>query len=137
MKLQYILIVEDDEFIREASRALLELEGFSVEACANGREALIALEQQHAPCLILLDMMMPIMNGREFMIEFAKRPHTIAPIPVYLVSANASEKAGEEIGCLGFLKKPFEAEALLAIVRAHCKPLGIQSALPKLKDTCD
>ncbi|MGZ3649574.1 MAG: response regulator [Bdellovibrionota bacterium] len=118
----HILIVEDDDSIREACVELLESEGFSVDACANGKEALASLERLSEPCLILLDMMMPIMNGREFMLEFAKRPHTIAPIPVYLVSAAALEATSKGIGCLGFLKKPFEMNALLAIVRAHCGP---------------
>ncbi len=116
-----ILIIEDDEGIRAACREILELEGFEVDVCENGKEALKFLERHQEPCLILLDMMMPVMNGREFMEGFAKRPHTIVPIPVYLVSATANQEAGMEMGCMGFLKKPFNIEALLAIVRSHCK----------------
>lgn len=116
-----ILIIEDDADILFACRDLLEGEGFAVDSCANGREALAFLDSHPEPCLILLDMLMPIMNGREFMAIFAGRPHTIVPIPVYLVSANASAKIGVEIGCRGFLRKPFDVEGLLKIAQDHCK----------------
>lgn len=116
-----VLIIEDDEDLSSLCRTLLEQEGFTVEVCVNGREALNFLDIYTETCLILLDMMMPIMNGREFMTEFAKRPYTIVPMPIYLVSATAGLEEGKEMGCLGFLKKPFNADALLAIVRNHCK----------------
>ncbi len=108
-----ILLVEDDKNIRELFRELLESEGFVVDTCVNGHDAVAFLDHHQDPCLILLDMMMPIMNGREFMKEFTKRPHAIAiaPIPVVLVSASAN----------GFLKKPFDIDVLLAIVRTYCK----------------
>ncbi len=115
-----ILIIEDDDDIREVCRDLLESEGFKVDTCANGKEALAFLATHPDPCLILLDMLMPVMNGREFMEAFSKHPHTLVAIPVYLVSATASGAAGKEMGCLGFLKKPFDSDALVAIVRAHC-----------------
>ena len=121
MKSPQILIVEDDDGIRDACREILEAEEFSVETCTNGKEALAILDAHPEPCLILLDMMMPIMNGREFMAAFAKRPHTIVPIPVYLVSASSGSSAGKEMGCLGYLKKPFNIEVLLLIVRTHCE----------------
>ena len=66
-------------------------------------------------------MVMPIMDGRQFMLEFEKKPHVIAPIPVYLVSATSVAREGREMGCCGFLKKPFSIEALLAIVHEHCR----------------
>lgn len=116
-----ILIIEDDENIREVCKEILESEGFKVHACANGEDALEFLDRHEEPCLILLDMLMPVMNGREFMEAFSKRPHTIVPIPVYLVSASANNAEGKQMGCLGFLKKPFNIDALLAIVRSHCK----------------
>ena len=116
-----ILIVEDDDSIRALCRELLEGEGYAVGACSNGIEALAFLDAQAEPCLILLDMLMPMMGGVEFMGEFSKRPHTIVPIPVYLVSSNADSGAGKKLGCCGFLKKPFNCDALLAIVATHCK----------------
>lgn len=121
MNNQKVLIVEDDDDIRELCKTILIESGFSVETCKNGKEAIAALEKHDQPCLILLDMMMPIMNGREFMVEFSKRPHTIVPIPIYLMSATATGNDGKEMGCLGFIKKPFGREALLAIVKSYCK----------------
>jgi CheY-like chemotaxis protein len=124
MKCPRILVVEDNEDIRNLCRDLLESEGFSVETCVNGKDALAALDGWQEPCLILLDMLMPIMGGKEFMTEFVKRAHTIVPIPVYLVSATAKKEDGQKMGCLGFLKKPFCIEALLSIVRSHCEVNG-------------
>ena len=121
MKCAPILIVEDDESLRFLCRTLLEAEGYAVDTAVNGEEALALLEKYQAPCLILLDMIMPIMNGKEFMTAFSKRPNTIVPIPVYLVSATANQSESKKMGCLGFLKKPFDIEVLLAIVRGHCK----------------
>ncbi|MBC7754086.1 MAG: response regulator [Moraxellaceae bacterium] len=131
MKNPRILIIEDDEDIRELCQILLIKAGFTVETCVNGLEALIALQKHDEPCLILLDMMMPIMNGREFMAAFTKKPHTIVPIPVYLVSATGDKNDGKEMGCLGFLKKPFDCDALLAIVDTHCKSRYLNIALAK------
>jgi CheY-like chemotaxis protein len=121
-----ILIIEDDADIRELCRHLLEQDHFSVEACANGKEALAYLDIHQEPCLILLDMMMPVMNGKEFMTAFAKRPHTILPIPIYLVSASATAEEGKEMGCLGFIKKPFNCNALLTIVHSHCEENAVK-----------
>jgi len=121
MQYPRILIVEDDENIRDFCRSLLEGEGYNVETCQNGEDAIASLDKSQDPCLILLDMLMPVMNGREFMSAFSKRPHhTVVPIPVYLVSATSNSNDGEEMGCLGFLRKPFNIEALLCIVRGHC-----------------
>lgn len=129
-----ILIVEDDDDIRELCRHLLEQEHFTVEACTNGKEALAYLDSHQEPCLILLDMMMPVMNGKEFMTAFAKRPHTIIPIPVYLVSASATDEEGKKMGCLGFVKKPFNCDALLRIVHSHCEEnaVKIKNLVPTL-----
>ncbi len=136
MKHPKILIVEDDDDIRATCREILEGEGFAVETCVNGKDAVAFLDGYQEPCLILLDMMMPIMNGREFMTAFSKRPHTIVPIPVYLVSAAAESRDGEEMGCFGFLKKPFNIDALLSIVRTHCTVNENKStAEPKLMAT--
>lgn len=131
MKNPRVLIVEDDDDIRELGKILLVKAGFTVETCVNGLEALVALQKHEEPCLILLDMMMPVMNGREFMTAFTKKPHTIVPIPVYLVSATADKNDGKEMGCLGFIKKPFDCDALLAIVETHCKSRYLNNSLEK------
>lgn len=77
MKFPKILVVEDDENVRELCRALLEKVNFDVETCANVQEALAFLHSHKDRCLIWLDMTMSTMDGREFIAAFAKRPHTI------------------------------------------------------------
>src|SRR4051812_46327475 len=67
-----ILIVEDDVDIRDSLRQLLEDEGFSVLTAGNGREGLERLKSMSQPCLILLDLLMPVMDGREFLDEFLR-----------------------------------------------------------------
>jgi CheY-like chemotaxis protein len=115
-----IMIVEDDESIRRTFQQGLEAEGYLVESFANGQEALDYLKSSPHPCLILLDLMMPVMNGSEFMEAFAEMPVAIVPVPVYLCSATGTAKDAARIGCNGFIKKPVNLEALLMIVKDFC-----------------
>ena len=124
MKYSEILVVDDDDDLRELCRQLLEMAGFSVETCANGQEALQFLNAHGQPRLIFLDMMMPIMDGREFMSAFVKGTQPTNPAQVYLVSATAENYHGREMGCRGFLKKPLSVEAMLAIAQTHCLNAG-------------
>ena len=116
-----ILIIEDDDDIRLVYRELLESEGYEVDSCANGEEGLEFLRNHPEPCLILLDMLMPVLNGRDFMLGFEKWAESIVPIPVYLVSASANLAEAQQMGCHGFLKKPFDFQKLLEIVQVHCE----------------
>jgi CheY-like chemotaxis protein len=120
MGCQKIFIVEDDKEIRETFTEVLKFEGYGVESFANGKEAIDRLYQAPEPCLVLLDMMMPVMNGEEFMGHFHKLPATILPIPVFLVSASSGQGASKKIGCNGFLKKPVDITSLLTIVKQFC-----------------
>lgn len=113
-----ILVVEDDDDIRNAIVDLLETEGYSTEAAVNGKDALDKLEVIPKPCLVLLDMMMPIMNGREFLDTVMKNSH-LAPIPVLIVSAVADKTNTE--GSVGFLKKPIDIEVVLKVVGQYCQ----------------
>src|SRR5947207_15447872 len=83
----YILIVEDDFDIREALTQILEDEGFQVRCASNGREALEVATSGPAPRLILLDLMMPVMNGWQFRAEQLKDPR-LAEVPVLVISAD-------------------------------------------------
>jgi CheY-like chemotaxis protein len=116
-----IFIVEDDPFIRETFEMVLKHEGYGVESFANGQEAIDRLHKTPEPCLVLLDMMMPVMNGVEFMEHFHKLPATILPIPVFLVSATSNKDESKKLGCSGFMKKPVDLDALLLIVKHYCK----------------
>jgi CheY-like chemotaxis protein len=112
-----ILIVEDDPDIRDTFRALLEDRGYPVTTASNGREALDELSQRH-PCLILLDLMMPVMSGPEFLDVIKKDPENAA-IPIVIVSAYA-ELMDETTLCDGFLKKPVSMDTLLRWVARYC-----------------
>jgi CheY-like chemotaxis protein len=115
-----IFLVEDDKATRDAMTMVLESEGYRVKAAANGREALDRLRDARPPRLILLDLMMPVMNGWQFRDAQTRDPR-LASIPVVLFSAEAdlSQKA-KNLGIAGYLQKPVEFDELLATVREHC-----------------
>lgn len=107
-----LLVVDDDPDILEALSEILEGEGFDVRRARNGQEALERLEERQAH-LVLLDLMMPVMDGWEFAQELRRRPHLPA-VPIVVLSAdrNVATKAAE-IGARSFLAKPFELNDLL------------------------
>ena len=109
-----VLVVDDDPDILEALSEILEVEGYDVQRARNGREALQRLEQG-LPDLVLLDLMMPVMDGWEFARSLA--PGARPPIIVLSADRNVSAKA-KEIGALGWLAKPFELSELLDAVRS-------------------
>jgi CheY-like chemotaxis protein len=116
-----ILIIEDDADIRDALMQILEFEGYQVAAANNGQEALEFLHHSEKPDLILLDLMMPIMDGWQFRAEQRRDPE-LSAIPVVIVSADGRvyQKA-TAIGAAGYLKKPVELEILLSTVERFCK----------------
>jgi CheY-like chemotaxis protein len=108
--------VEDDEDIRAAMAELLESEGFAVAVASNGQEGLERLGQMGPPSLVLLDLMMPVMNGEDFLRHVRKDP-ALSPIPVIIVTASGHAPLP---GTQGILKKPFEITDLFATVSTHC-----------------
>jgi CheY-like chemotaxis protein len=115
-----VLIVEDDDMTCEALRCILESEGYPVAVAANGREALNYLYRNSRPLLILLDLMMPVMNGWEFRRQ-QKRDPALAGIPVVVCSAVGDIQ--QEVALIqpaGCLQKPIEAGQLLDTVRRLC-----------------
>lgn len=117
MACKSILIVEDEEPIREALKMLLELEGYPVYTAQNGLEGLNILRTIPRPCLVLLDLLMPVMNGMEFLKEKSHEV-TIAAIPVCVVSGVADKPDLPNVGA--FMKKPIEFDALMKFVRQFC-----------------
>jgi CheY-like chemotaxis protein len=111
-----VLIVEDEDAIRETLRQVLEFEGYEVYAAANGREGLEILTSVH-PCVIILDLMMPVMNGWEFA-STVQSDQANSSIPIVVVSAFA-EKA-KDLRCQAVLKKPFDIDSLLSVVSRYC-----------------
>jgi CheY-like chemotaxis protein len=112
-----VLVVEDDFDLRDALVPILEYEGHRVVSAANGREALDRLHAMSPPSVILLDLMMPVMNGETFRAEQLRDPR-LAGIPVVVVSAHPkAEEHAARMGAVGCLRKPFDVEDLLAVVR--------------------
>ena len=114
-----VLIVEDDLDTREMLGRFLELEGFRVETAENGREALERLEAGPRACVILLDLMMPVMDGWQFRREQIRRA-ALAKIPVIVVSAAGRERF-EHIEANAYLSKPVDLEELLARIDEYCR----------------
>ena len=113
-----VLVVEDDDSIRTSMIEMLEMEGYKTFSAANGQQALDLLKDKiPKPCLVLLDMMMPIMNGREFL-DAVMKDARLAPIPVLIVSAVADPANAK--GSIGFLKKPIDIDNVLDIVSKYC-----------------
>jgi CheY-like chemotaxis protein len=114
-----VLIVEDDVELRDMMAQLLTLEGFVATAVANGREALEYLRKGDRPDIILLDLMMPVMDGWEFRRKQQSDP-TLATVPVVVLSALDHRRAAE-VDAVAFLRKPLDFDRLLELVRRYCR----------------
>lgn len=115
---QSVMIVEDDPEIRETLKEIIELEGYTVFTASDGRKALEMLRNApQRPCLVLLDLMMPVMNGWE-LLELREQDVLLATIPVVVVSA-AGDRA-KNTQATGYIKKPVDIEVLLSTIRQYC-----------------
>lgn len=113
-----VLVVDDDRDIRESLCEVLEQEGYRVVSAGNGLEALGYLESaRELPALILLDLMMPVMNGFQFRIA-QKKNLAWSGIPVIVVTATsrAETVSTMDMEGVGFLRKPIELRTLLALI---------------------
>lgn len=120
-----VLIIDDDPDIRDALDAALESDGYTVAVAANGLEALGQLAAGLRPCLILLDLTMPCMNGAQFRRIQATDP-ALSSIPVVVMSAAPSlTQTAAALGACGHVGKPIELQVLLAVVQ-RCS--GIQTS---------
>ena len=117
MATRSILVVEDDAAIRNTLTALLDFKGYRWEEAANGQEALDQLAKVSRPCLILLDLMMPVMSGWEFLEKIAQ-DSSLAQIPIVVVSAY-SEKA-KDLPVKAVLKKPIDLRLLTQVIEQYC-----------------
>lgn len=113
-----IMIVDDDPDIRETLSLLLEAEGHEVVCTANGQEALDRLREGVRPCLILLDLMMPVMDGFQFRAE-QRRDAVLAPIPVVAITA-AGPTTVQRIHVNEVLPKPFGLDAVRGAIDRYC-----------------
>jgi CheY-like chemotaxis protein len=109
------LIIEDDPDQRDAVAVALESEGYSVVHASTGLEALDLLQHGTRPCLILLDLMMPEMDGVQFRGEQLKSDE-LARIPVIVMSAFGQATRAKYLRVAEYLRKPVELDRLLAVV---------------------
>jgi DNA-binding response OmpR family regulator len=116
----YILVVDDDEDFRTGLRAALEMKGYQVEEAANG-EAALALLADKPPLLVLLDLQMPVMNGRE-MLQRMRAQDSLKDVPVVIISGFGFEWEAELMGAQGYIGKPFEPEELEKTIAALLRP---------------
>ncbi|HVH46973.1 MAG TPA: response regulator [Labilithrix sp.] len=117
-----VLLVDDDADIREAAAFVLEDAGYHVVSAANGKEALSALERGLRPSVIVLDLMMPVMNGWEFH-DNVRHNADLASIPMVVVTGDpmATQRA-DKLEVAAYLRKPFDASALLDLVGRIASP---------------
>ena len=123
---KHVLVIEDDPDTRDAMVSLLETETpwLKVSSAGDGMEALEILDEEPEPCLVLLDLMMPVMNGLEFLDAVGERGLATRP-RVVLVSGYAqlaSQVKHPDVA--GTLSKPFRAADLLDVVQRHCADGG-------------
>ena len=114
-----ILVVEDDPDIAESLTDVLESEGYLVVTAQNGVEGLNCLRDIDKPCLIFLDLMMPVMSGGEFL-AVLRRDQKYASVPVVVVSAWPKEASQVRSQSQGFVKKPVALDSLLETADRFC-----------------
>ena len=112
-----VLVVDDQEAIRETLQTALDDEGFTVECAANGQEALDILERWK-PCVILLDLMMPVMDGWAFRAEQKRAGNTV---PVGLLSAAGElDRHQKALDAAAVISKPFDIDRVISAIEGVC-----------------
>jgi CheY-like chemotaxis protein len=125
-----VLLVEDDGDVRQAISEILRESHYAVLEYANGQEAL-ASTGAGEPCVILLDMMMPVMDGWQFRALQRNDPH-LGKVPVVVLTAHADAgHVAEQLGAAAFLKKPVQLEALLDTIKRFCDPSPVGKSDPR------
>jgi DNA-binding response OmpR family regulator len=118
----FVLLVEDDAMLSASLAEALGCEGYRVECAANGVDALQRLERAPRPSLILLDVMMPYMDGLEFRL-LQRAIRDVADIPVIVITAvGMRREIARELALEQTFFKPLDMRALLASLRQHLRP---------------
>lgn len=116
-KCKYIMVVEDDAAIRDTLKHLIESEGYVVFIAENGLEALkklrILTKAQH-PCLVLVDFMMPVMDGSE-LINAMQENDILSAIPTVMVSAS-----DKPLNVKRYIRKPYHLDAIIKLLQEYC-----------------
>ncbi|MFT3765881.1 MAG: response regulator [Minicystis sp.] len=114
-----VLVVDDDYDLRQTVREILQEEGYVVDTASNGREALAVLRRSNPPRVVVLDLMMPVMDGWQLLDEL-KRDDTLADIPVVVISA--SKRSLNAPGAREFLTKPLDYYKLVTTIDRSMAP---------------
>ena len=132
---RYLLVVDDDAGVREMLCEVIAEAGYRVAAVEDGREALLHLQANPPPFLILLDLMMPVMDGRQFRREQRRQPE-LATIPVAVLSADTQLERDDDLRDTRRLSKPIDLDQLLDVIRsyderqAHPRPMALIDPSP-------
>jgi DNA-binding response OmpR family regulator len=115
-----ILIVEDDEAIRQALKELLETEDFEVLTAENGEDALLILERtKNLPSLIVADLMMPVLDGFKFC-SILNESHNLKKIPIIIMSADGHVKQKQDATqAVAYLKKPVDIDEVINTINRY------------------
>lgn len=119
MRTPYVLVVDDDQAIRDSLAEILEDENHRVRVASNGRDALEMIRAGEPPCMVLLDLTMPVMDGWAFAREASRDPG-LAAIPICVVTASGPTQPLPP-GAVGVVRKPFRLDRLFTILNAHCR----------------
>jgi CheY-like chemotaxis protein len=114
---RFVLIVDDDPDLLDVTSFVIEDEGMAVETARNGEEALDLLGTGRLPALVLLDLMMPVMNGWEFLAAIANDP-VLQRVPVVVLTAGEHT---EVPGALEVVSKPMDLKELLRVVERYVR----------------
>ena len=117
-----VLVVDDDRYVREATADLLEMEGYEVTVAEHGHAGLVLLGAGLRPAVIVLDLMMPMMNGWQFRCAQVRDP-ALADIPIVVTTAGQVDmhRFGAVFGDAPLLRKPVDGDALLASIADACR----------------
>src|SRR3989442_564720 len=116
LPIEPILVVDDEPDVRDGLTLLLRTRGYAVTSAADGQEALDELHGSARPWLILLDLMMPVMDGFEFRVRQLQEPE-LAGLPVVVFSAGGDlDRKVASLGAVTWLTKPVEAAVLLEVI---------------------
>jgi CheY-like chemotaxis protein len=117
-----VLVVDDEEMIRDSLIEYLDEKGYRAIGAVDGRDALTKLaDADRRPCVILLDLMMPVMDGKTFRAQQLLDPE-LARIPVIVLSAyQGVAQWASDLSLPDYLAKPFKLDELLRLVQKHCR----------------
>lgn len=115
-----VLLVEDDPDIRSAMKIVLQTDGYEVRTARNGEDGIEQLRAGLRPCLIVLDLIMPIKDGFEFRREqLADAELAKIPVVVYSGHPDVGENA-KRLSAAGYFQKPIDLDTLVELVETHC-----------------